>query len=59
MAHIKTYSGDTVLGVQQIDPQGDYAPNFNQDSLQKIIVKIDDKFGKDNWTSFEYIKDVA
>ena len=59
MAHIKTYLGNTVIGVHQIDPVGEYVPNFNGKELQRLIVDQDEKFGKDNWTSFEYVKEDA
>ena len=59
MSQIKVYLNGNLLGYHPIDPTGDYVPNFNQRTLQRIIVMIDDKFGKDNWTSFEYIKEAA
>ena len=61
MAQIKTYLNDNPVGTLQIDSkeQFDYVAKFNQHSLQRIILEIDNKFGKDNWTSFEYIKEAA
>jgi len=58
---IKTYLNSVEIGILKIDPKGeaDYVPKFNQQSLQRIIVEIDNRFGKDNWTSFEYIKEAA
>lgn len=58
---IKAYLNSNEIGMLKIDPTGqaDYVPKFNQHTLQRIIVEIDDKFGKDNWTSFEYIKEAA
>jgi hypothetical protein len=58
---IKIYLNSVEIGILKINPlvEEDYVPKFNQHSLQRIIVEIDDKFGKDNWTSFEYIKKAA
>lgn len=59
MAQIKVYLDSVEIGQLKILPKGpdDYVPKFNQNSLQKIIVEIGDKFGPNNWNRFEYIKE--
>lgn len=53
---IKAYLDDQELGHMEIDPAGDYVPNFNQNAIQRVVLMCDERWGARNWTSFEYIK---